>query len=142
MRRMQRVGIWITPDTCTLFSSFKPPMFGASAFTLSSSRISQPTDAQWTVPTASNDDRNDQAEIGCALSSHSIMTRGRALVRITLREALVIGDFEPFIRQTEADGLGAADGEEFETRLGRLIKEPPQVGQTSRSPGRGGSRET
>jgi hypothetical protein len=29
---MQRAGIWITPDTCTLFSSSTAPILGASAF--------------------------------------------------------------------------------------------------------------
>jgi hypothetical protein len=36
---MQRVGIWITPDTFTLFSSSMAAMFGARAFVWSSSQI-------------------------------------------------------------------------------------------------------
>lgn len=59
--------------------------------------------------------------------------------RITLGEALEGGDLESFVRQAEADGLGAADREEFDARLGALIKAPPQAGQTSHSPVRGGS---
>jgi len=76
--------------------------------------------------------------MGWALSSHSIMTRGQALVRLTLREAIARGDLEPFIRQEEAEGR-VADRADFEERLGRLITAPPQEDQTSRSPAPGGS---
>ena len=81
---MQRVGIWITPDICTLLSSWSAPMFGASAFMSSSSRIIQPTDAQVMMPEASKDDRKDQDGIGCALSCHSIMTRGHDVPRLLM----------------------------------------------------------
>jgi hypothetical protein len=49
------------------------------------------------VPGASKDARYDHDGIGCALSSHSTMTRGQALKRLTLAEALKRGDLEAFV---------------------------------------------
>src|SRR5689334_20121599 len=74
------------------------------------------------------------------LSSHSIITRGQALVRITLAEALASGDLERFIRQEEAEGR-VADRADFERRLGALIKAPQPQDRTSRSHARGGWRD-
>ena len=79
--------------------------------------------------------------MGWALSSHSIITRGHAVERVTLSDAIASGDLEPFIRQAEAEGVGV-DRDDFEARLGRLIKAPPQEDRTSRSRARGGSRGT
>ena len=69
------------------------------------------------------------------------MTKGQAVERVTLSDAIAAGDLEIFIRQAEAETV-AVDREEFEARLGRLIKAPPPVDRTSRSPARGGSRGT
>lgn len=92
------------------------------------------------MPAASKDARYDHDGIGCALSSHSIMTRGQAVARVTLSAALASGDLEAFILQAEADGIGEADARRFEAGLGRLIKAPLREGQTSRSLAPGGSR--
>ena len=119
-------------------------MLGARAL-ISSSRISQPTEAHRIVPGASKDARWDHDGIGCALSSHSIMTRGQALKEPfdpTLAEALASGDLEAFIRQVEAEGIGPANREAFEALLGGVIKERPQEDQTSRSRGPGSKRGT
>lgn len=59
---------------------------------------------------------------------------------LTLREALDQGRLAEFIDQAEQEGVGPVDRNEFEARLGSLIKAPPQGDQTSRSLGRGGSR--
>lgn len=133
------MGIWITPDTCKLRSSFSAPILGARAFITSSSRINQPTDAQRTVPGASNDARKVHVGMGWALSSHSTMTRGQALERVTLSAALASGDLEPFIRQAERDVIGPVDRDTFEADLERLIKAPRSERQTSRSSAPGGS---
>ena len=61
------------------------------------------------------------------------------MTRLTLADALASGSLEPFIRQSEADGVGPADRGQFEALLG-LVTEPQQAGQTSRSPGSGCSR--
>lgn len=71
------MGIWITPETCKLRSSFTEPIFGATAFNSLSSRMSQPTETHRTVPVGSNDDRKAQDGRGWALSSHSTMTSGQ-----------------------------------------------------------------
>lgn len=76
--------------------------------------------------------------MGWALSSHSIITKGQAVERVTLSEALASGDLEPFIRQAEADGLHASRAD-FDEGLTRLIKAPRPLGRTSRSPARDGS---
>jgi len=133
------VGIWITPDICTLFSSSTAPMLGARASIWPSSRISHPTDAQRIVPGASNDARKDQAGIGCALSSHSTITRGQSLERLTLAEALATGRVEAFAAQAEADSIGPADRAQFDAMMGRITAPLPE-GQTSRSRGPGSSR--
>ncbi len=57
---------------------------------------------------------------------------------LTLAKAIEQGRLEDFAAQAEAAGIGPIDRTEFERGLGRLTA-PQQVGQTSRSPGRGGS---
>lgn len=59
--------------------------------------------------------------------------------KITLAEALAVGDLEPFIRQAEAEGIGPADRSDFEAMVGRVTAPQPE-GQTSRSPARGSKR--
>ena len=59
--------------------------------------------------------------------------------RLTLADALASGDLELFIQQEEAAGR-PVNREEFERRLGALIKAPRPEDRTSRSPSRGGSR--
>jgi hypothetical protein len=53
------------------------------------------------VPGASKDARYDQLGSGCALSSHSIMTRGQRLARLTLADALRRGELDRFVTQAE-----------------------------------------
>lgn len=77
---MQRVGMRITPDACTLLSSSKSPMLGARAFTSAPSWISQPTEAQRTAVGGSSVESMTQAELGWRLSSHSITTNGHRLI--------------------------------------------------------------
>lgn len=60
-------------------------------------------------------------------------------MKLTLKQALDEGRLAEFVDQEEAEGR-TADREEFERRLGALIKVPLQEDQTSRSPARGGSR--
>jgi hypothetical protein len=60
-------------------------------------------------------------------------------MRITLAQALASGDLESFIRQEEAEGR-VADRDEFERRLGALVRAPQPKGRTSRSRARGDSR--
>jgi len=50
---------------------------------------------------------------------------------ITLAEALAEGRLDEFIAQAEAQGVGPASSERFETGLGRLVTEPPPEDQTS-----------
>jgi hypothetical protein len=57
MFTMQRVGIWITPDICTLFSSSMAPILGARAIICPSSRTIQQIETQRIVPRGSNDAR-------------------------------------------------------------------------------------
>lgn len=59
--------------------------------------------------------------------------------RITLADALISGDLEPFIRQAEAEGIGPADRSQFDAMVGRITAPLPED-QTSRSPVGGGSR--
>ena len=61
---MQRAGIRITPETCTLASFSRPAMFGASAFTSSPSWINHPTDAQRTGDGSSKLARKAQLGVG------------------------------------------------------------------------------
>lgn len=58
--------------------------------------------------------------------------------RITLAEALMSGDLEPFIRQAETEGVGPADRSQFDAMVGRVTAPPPED-QTSHSPAAGGS---
>lgn len=51
--------------------------------------------------------------------------------RISLADALASGDLEAFIQQEEGTGH-VVDREEFERRLGALIKAPQPKGRTSR----------
>lgn len=60
--------------------------------------------------------------------------------RITLSEALGSDRLAEFIDQAEAEGVGSVSADEFETRLGWLIKAPRPEDRTSRSPGRDGLR--
>ena len=64
------------------------------------------------------------------------------MTKLTLSEALKEGRLEAFVQQAESDGIGAVERAEFDARLERLIKAPPQEDRTSRSPARGGSRGT
>lgn len=114
-------------------------MFGARAL-ISSSRMSQPTEAQRIVPGHTKSARWVQLGIGCALSSHSIRTRGQALDRLTLSEALDADRLGDFIAQAEADGVGPISSAAFEEALGELITAPPPEDQTSRSRGGGSKR--
>lgn len=59
--------------------------------------------------------------------------------RLTLQDALKFNRLDDFIAQAEAEGVAAADREMFEDMVGRVTAPQPE-GQTSRSPGRGGSR--
>jgi hypothetical protein len=59
--------------------------------------------------------------------------------RISLADALASGDLESFIQQEATEGR-VADKDEFEQKLGRLIKAPRPADRTSRSRARGGSR--
>lgn len=58
---------------------------------------------------------------------------------LNLAQALKNGDLEPFIAKCEAAGIGPASQSEFDELLGRIVKAPQPVDQTSRSRGRGGS---
>ena len=58
---------------------------------------------------------------------------------ITLNQALAENRLADFIKQVEAEGMDPAPAGAFDALLGRVIKEPLRVDQTSRSPGRGGS---
>jgi hypothetical protein len=58
--------------------------------------------------------------------------------RITLAEALREDRLADFIAQAEAEGVGPANGADFNANLGAVIA-PPPAGQTSRLPARGGS---
>lgn len=60
-------------------------------------------------------------------------------MKVTLSDALASGDLETFIRQAEAEGVGPADRDQFETMVGRIIALQPED-QTSRSPARGSKR--
>lgn len=59
--------------------------------------------------------------------------------RLTLASELAANDLESFITQAEAAGIGPAPAAAFDALLGRMIKAPLPIDQTSRSPGRGGS---
>lgn len=59
--------------------------------------------------------------------------------RVTLADAIASGDLEPFIRQAEAAGLGAANSAQFEALVGRITAPLPED-QTSRSPAPGSKR--
>lgn len=59
--------------------------------------------------------------------------------RLTLSEALASGRLDDFVAQAEADGIGPADGVQFEAMVGRVTAPQPED-QTSRSRGSGGSR--
>lgn len=60
--------------------------------------------------------------------------------KLTLSEAILEGKLDAFAKQAEADGIGAIDGDEFESRLGQIIAPQPED-QTSRSPDHGCSPE-
>ena len=60
---------------------------------------------------------------------------------LNLAKALAAGRLEDFIRQEEAAGR-VVDRDDFDRRLGSLIKAPPPEGRTSRSRARGGLRGT
>jgi len=59
------------------------------------------------------------------------MTRGQALERLTLSEAIERDELEAFAAQAEAEGIGPIDRAEFEASLGRVIKAPQQEDRTS-----------
>lgn len=77
--------------------------------------------------------------MGCALSSHSIITRGQELERLTLAEALRDGRLADFAAQAEAAGVGPIVRADFDAMVGRITAPLPED-QTSRSRARGGSR--
>jgi hypothetical protein len=58
---------------------------------------------------------------------------------LTLSTAIKTKRLQEFIAQEEARGVPPANLKEFQDLAKRLIKDTPQAGQTSRSPGRGGS---
>ena len=60
---------------------------------------------------------------------------------LSLSEALESERLQEFIDQQEARGTGPITAAEFDETAATIIKTPPQSGQTSRSPRRGGSRE-
>jgi hypothetical protein len=60
-------------------------------------------------------------------------------MKLTLAEALERGQLDAFVNQAEAEGIGPADGSEFEAMVGRITAPQPE-GQTSRSPARGSTR--
>jgi hypothetical protein len=60
--------------------------------------------------------------------------------QLTLNEAIRLNRLADFIAQAEAAGVAAANEEEFDDRLAKLIRAPRPAGRTSRSRGRGGSR--
>jgi hypothetical protein len=59
---------------------------------------------------------------------------------LTLSEALKSNRLGEFIAQAEAAGIGPISAVEFDTVLGGVLTAPQPEDQTSRSPGRGGSR--
>ena len=62
--------------------------------------------------------------------------------RISLAQAIAEGRLSDFIDQAEGDGVGEVTEQDFTIALAALIKAPRPEGQTSRSPARGGSRES
>lgn len=58
---------------------------------------------------------------------------------LTLKEAMLLGKLEEFIKQEETRGVGAVDRNALDSALSKLIKQPRSKGQTSRSPSRGDS---
>src|SRR6185436_6305857 len=75
----ERAGIRITPDTCTSDSP-KSPILGARALTFFPFSMSHPTETQRTALLGLVFARKAQLGLGCALSSHSIMTRGQVVI--------------------------------------------------------------
>ena len=60
---------------------------------------------------------------------------------LPLSKAIAEKRLNEFIDQQEARGTGPITAAEFDETAATIIKTPPQSGQTSRSPRRGGSRE-
>ena len=60
---------------------------------------------------------------------------------LTLSVALKTGRLDEFIQQEQDRGVAPINTDEFDDTTSTVIKTPPQSGQTSRSPRRGGSRE-
>ena len=58
---------------------------------------------------------------------------------LTLRKAIDEGTMAAFIEQAEKEGVGSISHSDFDEMLGRVVKVPLPVDQTSRSRGRGGS---
>ncbi len=61
---------------------------------------------------------------------------------ISLKEALKNNLLEDFIAQSEAEGVKAADEEQFTAAIATMVRRPRSEGRTSRSPSRDGSAET
>ena len=59
--------------------------------------------------------------------------------RLSLALALSSGRLEDFIAQAEADGVGPANGAEFDALMGQVTAPLPE-GQTSHLPARGSKR--
>ena len=62
-------------------------------------------------------------------------------MNLSLMEAISQDRLDEFIDQQKASGTGPISEAEFDKTASAVIKTPPQSGQTSRSPRRGGSRE-
>lgn len=61
---------------------------------------------------------------------------------ISLKEALENNCLEDFIDQAEAEGVKAADEEQFAAAIAKILRRPRSKDQTSRSPFRDCSAET
>ncbi len=61
---------------------------------------------------------------------------------LTLSEALKTGRLQEFIDQQEASGVGPVDSGEIDEALTRVITSPAGSRRASRSPDRGGSRNS
>lgn len=59
--------------------------------------------------------------------------------RLTLADALASGRLDSFIAQAEAEGIGPADGAQFDAMVGRITAPLPKD-QTSHLRGSGSSR--
>lgn len=59
--------------------------------------------------------------------------------KLTLRKALETGQIDRFVKQAEADGVGPAEGGDFDQAVRHAVKPKRSADQTSRSASRDGS---